>query len=516
MTDRTFDIPNRDSADVGVTGMGVMGSQLARNLARHGHAVAVHNVTPDLTEALVRDHGSEGTFIPADEMADFVASLKRPRVVIVMVIAGDITDQVIDRVAEYLEPGDIVVDCGNALYTDTIRRERALRERGLLFCGAGVSGGAVGALEGPSIMPGCTDEAYDRVGPLLESIAATVDGEPCCTHISTDGSGHYVKMVHNGIEYADMQLIAEAYDLMRRGLAKEPAELAEVFRAWNETALESYLIEITAAVLAKVDEETGRPLVDVIVDEAGQKGTGRWTVQDALDLGVPVTGIAEATFARALSSSIPQRRAGAELAPLAEDFTVADPDAFVEDVRRALYAAKVVAYSQGFDQITAAAVEYDWTIDRGALARIWRDGCIIRARFLDEISAAYAADKPTVTASAGADTRAPEAETADAQGSTGGVESVPLLLAAPNLRASVEECIPALRRVVARAASAGLPVPALSASLAYYDGVRSERLPAALIQGLRDYFGSHTYARIDREGTYHTRWAQDGAEERVK
>ncbi len=510
MAESSFDTPAPGTADIGVTGMGVMGSRLARNLARHGHAVGIHNVTPDLTQALIADHGDEGIFIPADDMAAFVASLRRPRVVIVMVIAGPITDDVIEKVAAHMEPGDIIVDCGNALYKDTIRREKELSKKGVVFVGAGVSGGAVGALEGPSIMPGCTDEAYDRVGPLLESIAAKVDSEPCCTHISTDGSGHYVKMVHNGIEYADMQLIGEAYDLLRQGLGQSPAELANVFEQWNSTDLESYLIEITAKVLAHRDAETGQALVDVVVDQAGQKGTGRWTVQDALDLGVPITGIAEATFARGLSSSVPQREAGAQLAALTDAPHITDPAAFTDDVRRALYAAKVVAYSQGFDQIAAAATEYGWRIDRAALAKIWRAGCIIRARFLDEIARAYS-EAPASPAKHSA----PGAQTADAEGSSGGVHDVPLLLAAPQFAESVQECIPALRRVVAHAALAGIPVPAFAASLAYYDGVRAERLPAALIQAQRDYFGSHTYARIDKPGVFHTRWAEDGQEEQV-
>ncbi|OKL54985.1 hypothetical protein BSZ39_00980 [Bowdeniella nasicola] len=548
MTDISFAAPSPTTADIGVIGMGVMGSRLARNLARHGHAVGIYNVTTAKTQAVLDEHGDEGTFVPAAELADFVASLTRPRVVLIMVVAGPITDEVIGNVKEFLEPGDIIIDGGNSLYTDTIRREKELREDGLLFVGAGVSGGAEGALHGPSIMPGCSDEAYGRVGPMLESIAAKADdGEACCTHISTDGSGHYVKMVHNGIEYADMQLIAEAYSLLRGALELEPAALAEVFRAWNTTELESYLIEITAEVLDQVDAETGKPLVDVILDQAGQKGTGRWTVQDALDLGVPVTGIAEATFARALSSSVPQREAGQELAALAEAWQVDDADAVTEDVRKALYASKVVAYSQGFDQIYAAAVEYDWQIDLAAVAKIWREGCIIRAAFLDEIAAAYAGaakrtgnqaadlhgaaeandakvsrDGAGTTNEASVDdesaagehsgTSTPGARTEDAEGSSGGENPVPLLLAARHFREAVEECIPALRRVVAQAALAGVPVPAFAASLAYYDGVRAKRLPAALIQGQRDFFGSHTYARIDKPGMFHTQWAEDGTE----
>jgi len=332
-------------------------------------------------------------------------------------------------------------------------------------------------------MPGGTTESYQSLGPLLESIAAVVDGVPCCTHVGPDGAGHFVKMVHNGIEYADMQLIAEAYDLLRTGLGMPPAEIAEVFRQWNSGDLESFLIEITAEVLGHVDRGTGRPFVDVVLDQAEQKGTGRWTVQSALDLGVPVSGIAEAVFARALSGHAEQRAAARGLGGPKPGWSLGDGDTFVENVRQALYASKVVGYAQGFDQITAGSAEYGWDIDRGAMATIWRGGCIIRARFLDRIRQAYD-------------------ETPD----------LPSLLVAPYFRDAVGAGQDAWRQVVAGAASAGVPVPGFATALSYYDGLRAERLPAALVQGLRDFFGAHTYKRVDWGGVFHTLWSEDRSE----
>jgi 6-phosphogluconate dehydrogenase len=470
-----------EHAQIGVTGLAVMGRNLARNFARHGHRVAIHNRTYAKTESLLAEAGHEGDFVPSESMADFVASLERPRRVIIMVKAGPATDAVIEELIPLLEQGDIVIDAGNAHFPDTIRREQELREHGLHFVGSGVSGGEEGALKGPSIMPGGSRESYESLGPLLESISAKVDDTPCCTYIGPDGAGHFVKMVHNGIEYADMQLIAEAYDLIRQGTGKSAAEIADIFRSWNSGDLESFLIEITAEVLSQQDPVTGGALVDVILDQAEQKGTGRWTVQNALDLGVPITGIAEATFARALSGSVPQREAGRAALPSgAQEWSVEDADAFVEDVRQALYASKVVAYSQGFDQIAAASAEYGWDIDRGAMARIWRGGCIIRARFLNRITEAYE--------------REPE---------------LPLLLADDYFRDAVGTSLPAWRRIVAGAAQNGIPTPAFSSSLAYYDGIRAERLPAALIQAQRDFFGAHTYRRTDADGTFHIEWSAD-------
>ncbi|HYS35911.1 MAG TPA: NADP-dependent phosphogluconate dehydrogenase [Pseudonocardiaceae bacterium] len=471
-------------AQIGVTGLAVMGRNLARNLARHGYAVALHNRTHARTVSLVTEHGDEGTFVPTETVGEFIAELERPRRVVIMVKAGAPTDAVIDELAPLMEAGDILIDCGNAHFADTRRREAALRERGLHFVGAGVSGGEEGALLGPSIMPGGSVESYQSLGPMFEQIAAQVDGTPCCTHIGPDGAGHFVKMVHNGIEYADMQLIAEAYDLLREGLQTEPAELAAIFTQWNSGDLESFLIEITAEVLGHVDAVTGKPFVDVVLDQAEQKGTGRWTVQTALDLGVPVTGIAEATFARALSAH-PEQRAAAQAAlpGPASAAPLEDRDGFVDDVRKALYASKVVAYAQGYDQMAAASAEYGWHIDLGAMATIWRGGCIIRARFLDRIREAYEKDP-----------------------------NLPSLLVDPYFSDAVAQGQDAWRRIVAHAARVGIPTPAFSSSLAYYDGLRAGRLPASLIQGLRDFFGAHTYRRVDRDGVFHTMWGEDRRE----
>ncbi|MFJ3794431.1 NADP-dependent phosphogluconate dehydrogenase [Kitasatospora sp. NPDC090091] len=468
-------------ARIGVTGLAVMGRNLARNFARHGYRVAVHNRTQARTNALLDEFGHEGEFVPAESPEAFVAAIERPRMIVIMVKAGDPTDTVIDELVPLLDEGDVLVDGGNAHFLDTRRRESALRERGLHFVGSGISGGEQGALEGPSIMPGGTAEAYRLLGPLLEDIAAQVDGRPCCTHVGPDGAGHFVKMVHNGIEYADMQLIAEAYDLLRHAAGMQPAQIAEVFRTWNGGRLESYLIEITADILAHTDPETGRrPFVDVVLDRAEQKGTGRWTVQTALELGVPVGGIAEAVFARSLSGSVPLREAGRGLpGPTETWLDSAASDRFAEDVEQALYASKMVAYAQGFNQIQAGSAEYSWQIDPGAMAAIWRGGCIIRARFLNRIKAAYDEDR-----------------------------ALPTLLTDAHFREALESAQAAWRRVVSTAAQLGVPAPGFATALAYYDSLRAERLPAALIQGQRDFFGAHTYRRVDREGAFHTRWEE--------
>ena len=471
-----------DLANVGVIGMAVMGSNLARNLAHHGHRVAIYNRTTAKTDAVMAEHGTEGDFRPAVDLPEFVASLEQPRRIIIMVQAGAGTDATIDALVPLLDEGDIVVDGGNAFFEDTRRREKALREHGLHFVGAGISGGEVGALEGPSIMPGGSPASYEALGPILESIAAQVDGEPCCTYIGTDGAGHFVKMVHNGIEYADMQFIGEAYDLLK-GVGLSAAEAADVFAQWNTGDLDSYLIEITSEVLRQVDAETGKPLVDVIVDAAGMKGTGTWTVQEALNLGVPAAAIAESVFARAASSS-PELRQAARKALTGPDGTVQvdDRDAFVEDVRQALWSAKVIAYAQGLHLIKVAGQEYGWDIDVAACARIWRAGCIIRAKLLDRISNEYAA---------------------------GNLET---LLEAPSISQGLADANPAWRRVVAKATEAGVPIPGFASALSYYDIVRADRTNAAMTQGLRDFFGSHTYKRIDKEGTFHTNWSGDRTE----
>ena len=493
MSETTSLTPQRESADIGVVGLGVMGANLARNLARHGHEVAVFNRTTARTQRLMERYAQEGTFVPSERLADFTASLRRPRVAVVMVQAGDATQAVIDQLADLLEPGDIVVDAGNTLYTDTRRREAALRERGLHLVGMGVSGGEEGALLGPSIMPGGSAHSYERLGPILESVAATAeDGTPCVTHVGPDGAGHFVKMVHNGIEYADMQLIAEAYDLLRGVAGMSVPEIAEVFRAWKDSELDSYLIDVTTEVLSRTDPATGGPFVDAIVDAAGQKGTGVWTTQTALELGVAVPAIAEATFARAASSSAGARLAvrHAALDAAAQPPALETPEAreeFVAAVKDALYGSKIAAYAQGFDEIATASELYGWEVDLGAMARIWRGGCIIRARFLDDITRAYA-EEPALGS----------------------------LLTAPVFASALEAALPAWRQIVATAALAGVPAPAFASSLAYVDQLRAERLPAALIQGQRDFFGSHTYHRVDDpEGVYHVLWATPGrAEER--
>ncbi|GAB2672177.1 NADP-dependent phosphogluconate dehydrogenase [Thalassiella azotivora] len=479
--------PQEARADVGVVGLAVMGANLARNLARHGHRVAVHNRTTARLDELVRVHGAEGTFVAAPDLAALVASLDRPRRIIIMVKAGAATDATIDALVPLLEPGDVVVDGGNAHFEDTRRREAALREVGLHFVGAGISGGEEGALLGPSIMPGGSPESYAALGPLLESIAATVDGDPCCAYIGPDGAGHFVKMVHNGIEYADMQLIAEAYDLLRAA-GLEPARIAEVFREWNTGDLDSFLVEITAEVLDQVDAATGRPLVDVVLDAAEQKGTGRWTVQTALEVGSPVDTIAAAVFARSASGHQRLRAVSGGLPGPEPVLDVGAPDdvvALLADVRDALWASKVVAYAQGLDMIASASEAYGWDVDLEAVARIWRAGCIIRARLLERIRQVYSADAPTT------------------------------LLTDPEVAADLGRAQDGWRRVVALATTHGVPVPGFSSALAAYDTVRRERLPAALVQGLRDLFGAHTYRRVDRDGVFHTLWSGDRTEVQV-
>ncbi|MBG6083428.1 NADP-dependent phosphogluconate dehydrogenase [Zhihengliuella flava] len=469
-------------AQIGVTGLAVMGANLARNFARNGYTVAVHNRSVGKTDALLEAHGSEGDFIRTESLEELVANLETPRRVMIMVKAGGPVDAVIEQLIPLLEPGDIVIDGGNSHYEDTRRREAELAQHDLHFVGVGVSGGEEGALLGPSIMPGGSAESYKALGPMLEKISAKYNDEPCCTWISTDGAGHFVKMVHNGIEYADMQVIGEAYDLMRSAAGIEPAEQSKIFEEWMGTSLSSFLIEISAEVLGHVDAATGKPLVDVIVDSAGQKGTGRWTVVSALQLGSPVSGIAESVFARGLSSQRSQREQ-AQSVLAGHESTVELPENFVEDVRQALFASKLVSYAQGLDMLGSAAAEYGWELKLDEIASLWRAGCIIRADLLDEIMKAYA------------DGNKPEN-----------------LLLAPAFAEAIAEAVPAWRRVISTAVQLGIPVPVFSASLAYYDGLRRKRLPAALIQGQRDLFGAHTYERIDREGTFHTQWSGDKTE----
>ncbi|MGW4881558.1 NADP-dependent phosphogluconate dehydrogenase [Streptomyces sp. NPDC004262] len=474
------------TAQIGVTGLAVMGRNLARNFARNGYTVALHNRTVSKTRELVENFGDEGDFIAAETAKEFVAALERPRRLVIMVKAGDPTDAVIEEFAPLLEPGDMIIDGGNAHFADTRRREKALREQGIHFVGMGVSGGEEGAPHGPSIMPGGPKESYDSLGPMLEKISAkaAADGAPCVTHIGPDGAGHFVKMVHNGIEYADMQLIGEAYQLLRDVAGYSPAQIADVFRTWNTGRLDSYLIEITAEVLAHVDAATGKPFVDVVVDQAEQKGTGRWTVQIALDLGVPVSGIAEAVFARSLSGHAGLRAASQGLAgPKPTPLPEAEAAAFADRVEQALYASKIVSYTQGFHEIQAGSDEYGWDVDLGAVSSIWRGGCIIRAAFLDRIRAAY-------------DARA----------------DLPSLLSDETFAREIAGAQDDWREVVIAATREGVAVPGFSAALAYYDALRAERLPAALTQGQRDFFGAHTYRRVDREGAFHTLWGGDRSE----
>jgi len=467
-----------------VVGLGTIGGGLARNLASRGVRVAIYNRTHRRTEEFLADHGTDGDFVSCATLEGLAHALRPPRAVMVLVNAGRPTDEVIDALTRVLQPGDLIIDGGNSFFQDTQRRAAALEKADFGFVGSGVSGGEEGALHGPSLMPGGTRDAYARVEDMFNAIAAKVDGVPCCAYIGPDGAGHFVKMVHNGIEYADIQLIAETYDLLRSTLGLPADDLASVFRQWNDGRLQSYLIEITSHVLAKHEDGEAASLVDSIEDEAEQKGTGRWTSQSALELGVPLTGITEAVFARMLSSQKAQRvRASGILAGPAPGRAAGT---LVEDVEQALYASKIVAYAQGFEHLAAGSKEFRWNLDLGALATIWRGGCIIRAKFLDRIKEAY--------------------EEAPA---------LPSLMLAPFFQKALADAQPAWRRVVKTAVDQGIPIPAFASSLAYYDGYRRARGPANLIQGLRDYFGSHTYHRVDRQGAYHTRWAQDGTEVRT-
>ena len=473
---------------IAVVGLATMGMNLARNLARNGFGVSVYNRTTSRVDDFMKQYGTEGDFTAAHSPEELVLQLDKPRRILMMVKAGPPVDETIDHLAPHLEAGDILIDGGNSYFLDTVRRGKALEARGLRFIGTGVSGGEEGALLGPSIMPGGDRDAYQQVEPMLTKISAHVDGDPCCTYIGPGGAGHYVKMVHNGIEYADIQLIAEAYDLLTHALNLGAEDLSRIFSEWNKGDLESYLIQITSEVLGKRDRATGRPLVDVIVDEAEQKGTGKWASQSALDLGIPVTAITEAVFARSLSALKADRQVAARtlIGPNGGGKAPA-PASLIDDVRSALYASKIVAYAQGFEEMQAASSENRWDLQLGAIARIWRGGCIIRARFLNRITEAYAAET--------------------------GIKN---LLLVPYFRDAIASTQDAWRRVIGVAVERGIPVPAFSSSLAYYDAYRRERLPANLVQGLRDYFGAHTYRRIDRAGSFHTRWAQDGEEVPVR
>ena len=470
------------TAEIGLTGLAVMGQNLARNIASRGIPVVAHNRTQATTDAFLGGLEGDDPLTGAASLEEMVGRLTRPRKVILMVKAGAPVDAVLEDLLPLLEPGDIVIDGGNSFFRDTVSRQERAKEFGVSLLGVGISGGEEGALHGPSIMPGGDRAAYAQVESILTRIAAQVDGEPCCRYIGPGGAGHYVKMVHNGIEYADIQLIVESYDLMRHLLGRPADELATVLEGWNDGDLESFLIEITGFVLAKRDEATGGPLVDVIVDQAEQKGTGRWTAQDALELGVPAPSMTSAVYARSLSALRDERRRAA--GELSGPSPQPSGDAgLVDDIRQALYASKVVAYAEGFDQLATASRENGWDLDLGGLATIWRGGCIIRARFLDRIRESYEKDP-----------------------------DVDSLLLLPYFAGELAAGQEPWRRAVTAGISNGIPLPAFSAALAYYDGYRQERGPANLIQGLRDYFGAHTYRRVDRDGAFHTRWSQDGVE----
>jgi 6-phosphogluconate dehydrogenase len=471
-----------DQADIGLVGLAVMGQNLVLNMDDHGFKVAVYNRTTSRVDEFLAGPAAGTNVVGARSPAELAAALARPRRVMLMVRAGQAVDDMIAELLPHLEPGDIVVDGGNSNFEDSERRARELEARGLLFVGSGVSGGEEGARHGPSLMPGGSPDAWPHLKDIFQSIAAKVDdGTPCCDWLAEGGSGHYVKMVHNGIEYGDMQLIAEAYHLLRAaGLSHD--ELHDVLARWNEGKLDSYLIEITRDIVAFRDED-GQPLVEKILDSAGQKGTGKWTVISSLDLGQPVTLVAEAVYARVLSALKDERAAAAEIlgGPPAE--LDVDRDAFVDDVRDALYASKIVSYAQGFMLFREAAREYGWNLSYGAIALMWRGGCIIRSAFLGKIREAF--------------DREPELRN---------------LLLDPYFQREVEEAQAGWRRVVAAAVAAGVPVPAYSTALAFYDGYRSARLPASLVQAQRDYFGAHTYERVDRPRGehFHTNWTGRG------
>ncbi|NKQ36802.1 MAG: decarboxylating NADP(+)-dependent phosphogluconate dehydrogenase [Chloroflexi bacterium] len=473
-------------ADIGLIGLAVMGQNLVLNMSDHGYTTAVYNRTTAVTDEFVAGpaHG-RNNIIPAHTLPDLVKNLKRPRRVMLMIKAGKPVDIVIESLLPLLEPGDIIIDGGNSHYPDTIRRTAYVESKGLLYIGMGVSGGEEGARYGPSLMPGGSPEAWPHVKEIFQAIAAKVtDGTPCCDWVGENGAGHFVKMVHNGIEYGDMELIAEAYNLMQTALGLTPDEMSRVFARWNEGKLDSYLIEITSEILAYKDED-GRPLVDKILDKAGQKGTGKWTVQAALDFGTPLTLIAEAVFARALSALKDERVAAEEMLPGPDALFTGDRDPFIADLEDALYAAKIISYTQGYMLFRAAAEEQNWHLNYGGIALMWREGCIIRAAFLENIKAAYD-QNPDLTN----------------------------LLFDSYFREAVVQGQAAWRRVVARAAELGVPLPAMSSALSFFDGYRHGRLPANLIQAQRDYFGAHTYERTDRPRGqfFHTDWTGEGGD----
>ncbi|MEW8971826.1 MAG: NADP-dependent phosphogluconate dehydrogenase [Mesobacillus sp.] len=464
---------------IGVIGLAVMGKNLAMNIESRGYSVSVYNRSREKTDEMLEETKGKkvvGTY----SIEEFVQSLEKPRKILLMVKAGAATDATIEQLKPHLEKGDIIIDGGNTYFADTQRRNQELRELGLHFIGTGVSGGEEGALHGPSIMPGGQKEAYDLVAPIFQDIAAKVNGEACTTYIGPDGAGHYVKMVHNGIEYGDMQLISESYFMLKHVLGLNADELHEVFAEWNKGGLDSYLIEITADIFTKKDDETGKPLVDMILDTAGQKGTGKWTSQSALDLGVPLPIITESVFARFISAMKQERVEASKVlsGPEVRSFD-GNREAFIESIRKALYLSKICSYAQGFAQMRAASEEYGWDLNYGDIAMIFRGGCIIRAQFLQKIKEAYDRDP-----------------------------ALKNLLLDPYFKEIAESYQQSLREIISAAVMNGIPVPSFSAALSYFDSYRTETLPANLIQAQRDYFGAHTYQRIDKEGIFHTEWME--------
>ncbi|HKM57722.1 MAG TPA: decarboxylating NADP(+)-dependent phosphogluconate dehydrogenase [Chthoniobacterales bacterium] len=469
-----------NSSDIGLIGLAVMGENLVLNMESKGFQVSVFNRTTEVTEKFAANRGAGKNIVATKTIEEFVASLAKPRKIMIMVKAGAAVDAVIDQLLPHLDKGDVVIDGGNSLYSDTQRREETLSAKGLNYLGIGVSGGEEGALKGPSLMPGGTKNAWEIVSPIYRKIAAQVEGEPCCRYMGPGGAGHYVKMVHNGIEYGDMQLICEAYAILHDVLSLDADELHEVFDTWNKGDLDSFLIEITANIFRRRDPDTGNPLVDVILDKAGQKGTGKWTLQSAIDLAVVVSTINAAVEARVLSSLKDQRVRASKILPKPQSFRYeGDKAKLIDAVRDALYASKIISYAQGFTLFAAAGKQYGWDLHFGDIATIWRGGCIIRAKFLNRIKEAF--------------DRNPQLEN---------------LMLDPFFSAVLEKSQANWRHAVATAIQAGVAVPAFAASLSYLDSYRQERLPANLLQAQRDYFGAHTYERVDKPGTFHTEWLQ--------
>ena len=478
--------PTDKKCDIGLIGLAVMGENLVLNMESHDFKVAVFNRTTSKVDAFMDGRAKGKNIVGCHSIEELVAQLERPRKVFLLVKAGAAVDSFIEKIIPHLEPGDIIIDGGNSHYPDTIRRTAFVESKGLLYIGTGVSGGEEGALKGPSIMPGGSADAWPHVKEIFQSISAKVeDGSPCCEWLGNDGAGHYVKMVHNGIEYGDMQMICEAYSLMRNVLKMEPRDISNVFGEWNKGELDSYLIEITRDILAKTDDETGKPMVDVIMDKAGQKGTGRWTSLSALDLGVPAQTIVEAVFARALSAIKDERLIASQHLNGPEVMFSGDKEAFLDQLRQALFASKICSYAQGYQLMRAAAAEYNWDLNYGEIALMWRGGCIIRAQFLGNIKEAYDNDP--------------------------GLQN---LLLDDYFKNAIERSQSAWRKVIATAVINGVPTPTFSSALAYFDGYRSAVLPASLLQAQRDYFGAHTYERVDKPaGEYfHTNWTGTGGD----